>query len=179
MAAAISLPLRYCFASPTVAISAVAVNGPTPRNCCKRLATGSCCAITPICLSSSAIRWSSTCRSPHNPWSSCLNKKLRPLSASSSQSGIARRNEDNCCGATNPYSDTRPLIWLPLAMRWLFISSRTRCIAWISCCSTVFTRTGCILGLPIASQIACASLASFLLLFTKGLTNCGGMIVTS
>ena len=27
MAAAISLPLRYCFASPTVAISAVAVNG--------------------------------------------------------------------------------------------------------------------------------------------------------
>jgi len=41
-----------------------------------------------------------------------------------------------------------------------------------------FTLTGYILGLPIASQIAAASLASFLLLLIKGFTNCGGMIFT-
>lgn len=44
--------------------------------------------------------------------------------------------------------------------------ARTRCSAWLSCCSTVFTGTKRIPGRPIASQIASASAASFLLLFT-------------
>ena len=42
----------------------------------------------------------------------------------------------------------------------------TRCTAWMSCCSTVFTATNRIFGRLIASQIASASLASFLLLCT-------------
>ncbi len=43
---------------------------------------------------------------------------------------------------------------------------------------TVFTVTKRMFGRLMASQMASASLASFLLLFTYGLTNCGGINLT-
>src|SRR5438270_3475499 len=49
----------------------------------------------------------------------------------------------------------------------------------MSCCSIVFTATKRMLGRLIASQIASASLASFLLLFTYGFTNCGAINFTA
>jgi UDP:flavonoid glycosyltransferase YjiC (YdhE family) len=57
------------------------------------------------------------------------NRALRPFSASSSQTGIAARKCPNSLGATNPYSATKPRIWLPFALRWLLNSKRTRCTA--------------------------------------------------
>src|SRR5471032_596816 len=74
-------------------------------------------------------------------------------------------------GATRPYSLHSPRIWLPLAVRWLHSSARIRWIACRSCCSTDLTATKRIFGRLIASQIASASFASFLLLFTYGLTH--------
>ena len=65
-----------------------------------------------------------------------------------------------------------------LAVRCPINSDRTRCVAWMSCCSTDFTWTKRILGRLIASHIASASLASFLLLFTYGFTNCGAISFT-
>src|SRR5215467_9644867 len=69
----------------------------------------------------------------------------------------------------------QPADLIRFAVRCLVNSARTRCTAWMSCCSTVFTATNRICGLLIASQIASASLASFLLLFTYGFTNCGAI----
>src|SRR5438093_10655573 len=49
----------------------------------------------------------------------------------------------------------------------------------MSCCSTDFAETKRMLGRPAASQIASASLASFLLDFTNGFTNCGAISRTA
>ena len=58
------------------------------------------------------------------------------------------------------------------------LQSRTRCVAWISCCSTRLTVTKRMFSRLMASQIASASRASFLLLFTYGFTNCGAINLT-
>jgi hypothetical protein len=49
----------------------------------------------------------------------------------------------------------------------------------MSCCATVLSGTKRMLGRCTASQIASASLPSFLLPRTKGFTNCGLMIRTT
>jgi len=80
---------------------------------------------------------------------------------------LLRRNQ--------PYSATRPRIWFAFAVRCLVNPARMRCTAWISCWSTLLHRHEphpgpahrfAHPGRLIASQIASASLASFLLLFT-------------
>jgi hypothetical protein len=48
----------------------------------------------------------------------------------------------------------------------------------MSCCSTLFTATKRTLGRVTASQIASASLRSFLSLLRYGFTNCGLIIFT-
>jgi hypothetical protein len=64
---------------------------------------------------------------------------------------------------------------LASCVRWPIKVSRTfNTIAW-ACWATDFTGTKCIPGRPAASQIAAASLRSFLARFTKGFTYCGGI----
>ena len=48
------------------------------------------------------------------------------------------------------------------AVRSSLIPSRSRCTHSMLCCSTLLTGTKCMLGRDAASQIAAASLASFL-----------------
>ena len=62
---------------------------------------------------------------------------------------------------TMPYSASRPRIWLALAVRCLIEPERTRWRAWMCSCSIVLTGTKRIPGRLTASQMASASLASF------------------
>ena len=61
------------------------------------------------------------------------------------------------------------------AMRALTKPWRTRCSDRTDCCSMFLIGTNLMFGRATASQIASASLASFLLVFTYGLTNCGAI----
>jgi len=70
------------------------------------------------------------------------------------------------CGMTRPYSPSRPRIWFACAVRDLMKPWRTRCIASNACWATFFTATKRMLGRETASQIASASAASFLFVFT-------------
>jgi hypothetical protein len=63
-------------------------------------------------------------------------------------------------------------------VRWPISSSRCRRMIVAACSSTVFTGTVRIVGREAASQIASASLRSFLLRLTNGLTYWGGISFT-
>lgn len=103
-------PLASWRGSPRATTSAGAIIGPMPRSCCIRRAAGSLFAIAAMSLSSSQARLSRTRRSPQKPSSNRRKRSVKPLSASSSQHGIARRSISNSFGAMRPYSATSPRI---------------------------------------------------------------------
>lgn len=155
-------PFLNCLKSPTLATTAEAVTGPTPSNCPAWRA----CALS--------LRWAAI-RSSHQarwPSSSCHCIKARcsasrawapsSLLASSITSGSARRSAAGCCGNTKPNSASRPRMRLMQAVRSSLKPSRRRWMHSMLCCSTLLTGTKCICGRLAASQIAAASLASFL-----------------
>jgi hypothetical protein len=77
--------------------------------------------------------------------------------------------------AITPNSAAWPRSELVSCVRWPIKVSRTFITIPWACCSADFTRTKRIPGRPAASQIASASLRSFLARFTKGFTYCGGI----
>jgi phage/plasmid-like protein (TIGR03299 family) len=79
------------------------------------------------------------------------------------------------CGMTSPNSPSKPRIWFAWAVRAFTNPWRTRCTDKTACCSTLLIGTKRMLGRLTASQIASASAASFLFVFTYGFTNCGAI----
>jgi len=106
---------------------------------------------------------------------SSRNASGSSIDPSSMSLGHALGDVGDPCGTTNPYSPSRPRSGSPA--RFVLSRSlwRTRCSARNAYCSTFLIGTKRIGGRAIASPIASASAASFLLLFTYGLTNCGAM----
>ncbi len=69
-----------------------------------------------------------------------------------------------------PYSAKWPRIALMSCVRWRTTRTRVRNASPAACCASVFTATKRMPGRCAASQIASASIASFLCLFMNGLT---------
>ena len=101
--------------------------------------------------------------------------------ASSRSSIISMRivTFDAPCATTMPNSPQCPLSALISMVLWRTSSSRARCSIRTDCCSADFTAANRMVGRISASQIASASVASFLFVLTKGCTYCGGISRTA
>ena len=88
-----------------------------------------------------------------------------------------RRSEAELEASVN--SPQCPLSALISMVLWRTSRSRARCSIRTDCCSADFTAANRMVGRISASQIASASVASFLFVLTKGCTYCGGISRTA
>jgi hypothetical protein len=155
------------------ATRALAVMGPMPGTFASLQLVSLARWHTWICTSSSRTWRSSSFRCSIRRWITSRDDPVNSLVASSSSSGARRAMLEIPYGTTSPNSVRRPRIWLACAVPARTKPCRTRCSESTDCCSTFLIGTKRILGCATASQIASASAASFLLVLTYGLTNCG------
>ena len=98
---------------------------------------------------------------------------------SSSKAGSAFSSVRRPRPTGNPRSSKKPRIWLISAVRIPTSRSRARCSACTSSCAGVLIGTNRICGRCTASQIASASVRSFLCVLTNGLTYWPGISRTA
>ena len=89
-------------------------------------------------------------------------RPLISLPASSSMSAASSAAPTRRCATARPNSGSRPRMRLMQAVRSALKPSRRRCTHSMLCCSMLLTGTKRMCGRHAASQIAAASLASFL-----------------
>lgn len=143
-----------------------AVSGPIPSIVSRSWPGASVRWIARMRPSSSATLLPSSRKCSTSIWINARNGSQYSLSRLERASMARCPSSRIPCGSAIPNSPRSSRIWLASAVRDLTSPARARCSDSIVCCACVLTGTKRMFGRCTASQIASASAASVLLLFT-------------